>query len=162
MDCANDAFFALRTNLYGCSKCIRTKYWNVYPQQNHKKLNIIVRTFYQKEKLLKKKYCSCIGFFFWLQVEYWKSRVDRQCIERLKNFQNPPMLVGHVMEMVMTLIGKKSINKDRGEYPSKDEQSGRYSASSGSTKYTVGKKSKLLIHWVLVKVMVFYCLHFNN
>jgi dynein heavy chain len=79
-----------------------------------------------------------------LQVEYWKSKVDRQCIERLKNFQNPPMLVGHVMEMVMTLIGKKSISKSTigGDYPSKDEQSGRYSASSGSTKYTAGKKGE--------------------
>lgn len=35
----------------------------------------------------------------------WKGKVDRQCIERLKNFQNPPLLVGYMMEMVMTLIG---------------------------------------------------------
>ena len=68
--------------------------------------------------------------------------MDRQCIERLKNFQNPPVLVGHVMEMVFTLIGKKSVQRqDKGEYPGKEDQSGRYSASSSSTKFTI-KKSK--------------------
>ena len=74
---------------------------------------------------------------------FWRQRVDRQCIERLKNFQNPPVLVGHVMEMIFTLIGKKTVQRsDRVDYPSKDDHSARYSASSSSTKLTQQKKSK--------------------
>lgn len=30
------------------------------------------------------------------QVEMWKSKVDRGCIERLKAFTNPPVLVAQV------------------------------------------------------------------
>ena len=79
--------------------------------------------------------------FSYSQVEFWKSKVDRQCIERLKAFQNPPILVGSIMEMVFTLIGKKTPPRhDRHEnYPSKEDQSGRYSASSSSTKLTQKK-----------------------
>ena len=72
-----------------------------------------------------------------LQVIHWKGHVDRSCIERLRAFQNPPMLVGHVMEMVMTLIGKRLPSQKtevREMYPSKDEMSGKFSTSSGSTK----------------------------
>lgn len=89
--------------------------------------------------------CSChknTNVVFCSQVMFWKHRVDRQCIERLKNFQNPPILVGHIMEMVFTLIGKKSVSRhERADYPSKDDHSARYSASSSSTKLTQ-KKSK--------------------
>ena len=80
-----------------------------------------------------------------LQVLYWKSRVDRQCIERLKNFGNPPVLVGYVIEMVMVLIGKRqpTTRQQASEnYPSKEDQSGRFSASSSSTKFTSIKKGK--------------------
>ena len=70
-------------------------------------------------------------------VAHWKGRVDRQCVERLKAFQNPPMLVGFVMEMVMIFIGKK-LTSDRLErrdnYPSRDNYSGQFSASSSGTK----------------------------
>nr|CAB3238692.1 dynein heavy chain 8, axonemal-like [Phallusia mammillata] len=38
------------------------------------------------------------------QVELWKSKVDRGCIERLKGFTNPPVLVAQVLEMVMVLV----------------------------------------------------------
>ena len=79
------------------------------------------------------------------QVGLWKGRVDRQCIERMKNFQNPPLLVGQVMEMVMTLIGKRLPSQRlefRAEsYPTRDGESGRFSSSSSSTKLTT-KKSK--------------------
>ena len=71
--------------------------------------------------------------------------MDRSCIERLKVFQNPPVLVGFVMEMVMILIGKKSTGdriEKRDAYPSRDESSGRFSASSGSTKYTTTSKKR--------------------
>ena len=76
------------------------------------------------------------------QVIFWRMKVDRQCIERLKNFQNPPILVGHVMEMIFTLIGKRTVSRtDRMEYPSKDDASARFSTSSSSTKLAQ-KKSK--------------------
>ena len=55
------------------------------------------------------------------------------------------MLVGQVMEMVMTLIGKRlpaQRLEPREIYPSKDEASGRYSTSSSSTKFTMAKKGQ--------------------
>ena len=66
----------------------------------------------------------------------------------MKAFQNPPLLVGQTMEMVMLLVGKRlpshNIRTDREQsagYPIRDEQSGRYSTtSSNSTKLTFGKK----------------------
>ena len=87
----------------------------------------------------------CTMMLFVTQVGLWKGRVDRQCIERMKNFQNPPLLVGQVMEMVMTLIGKR-LPSQRLEfrpesYPTRDGESGRFSSSSSSTKFTT-KKSK--------------------
>lgn len=41
------------------------------------------------------------------QVEVWKNRVDRACIERIRAFQNPPALIGQIMEMIMVMIGRK-------------------------------------------------------
>ena len=43
------------------------------------------------------------------QVDVWKYRVDRSCIERIRAFQNPPALIGQIMEMIMILIGKKKL-----------------------------------------------------
>lgn len=41
------------------------------------------------------------------QVDVWKNRVDRSCIERIRAFQNPPALIGQIMEMILVLIGRK-------------------------------------------------------
>lgn len=43
------------------------------------------------------------------QVDVWKNRVDRACVERIRAFQNPPALIGQIMEMIMILIGKKKL-----------------------------------------------------
>ncbi|XP_074662754.1 uncharacterized protein LOC141915202 [Tubulanus polymorphus] len=76
------------------------------------------------------------------QVNLWRGKVDRGCIERLKAFGSPPLLVGQVMEMVMTLIGKRVPNSHRPDtkdssasinYP-RDESSSRLSGSEASAK----------------------------
>lgn len=73
------------------------------------------------------------------QVYYWRSKVDRPCLERIRGFQNPPILVGHVMEMVFILIGKtlpgmaRIERVDTSAFPA-ESSSGRMSASSGSTR----------------------------
>ena len=80
---------------------------------------------------------------------YWKGRVDRQCIERLKGFSSPPLLVGQVMEMVMTLIGKRLPSQriaEAREYSTKEEMSSRMSSSSSGTK--VIKKCKYQINLI--------------
>jgi dynein heavy chain len=41
------------------------------------------------------------------QVEVWRNRVDRSCIERVRAFQNPPALIGQIMEMIVVLIGRR-------------------------------------------------------
>ncbi|RDD45872.1 Dynein heavy chain 5, axonemal [Trichoplax sp. H2] len=40
------------------------------------------------------------------QIRHWRNKIDRSCVERLRVFQNPPSLVGTVMEMTMVLLGK--------------------------------------------------------
>lgn len=42
------------------------------------------------------------------QAEHWKNKVDKACIERIRAFQNPPALIGQIMEMTMIMIGKKN------------------------------------------------------
>ncbi|KAF6026452.1 hypothetical protein EB796_015243 [Bugula neritina] len=73
------------------------------------------------------------------QVVIWKGKVDRQCIERVRSFTNPSLLVVQVMEMVMVLIGKRMSfgrdNQNKSTHVS-DETSGRISASSSSTRFT--------------------------
>ena len=43
------------------------------------------------------------------QVSQWQSRVEKTTIEKLRSFQKPSKTIIEVMEMVMTLIGKRSI-----------------------------------------------------
>jgi ATP-dependent 26S proteasome regulatory subunit len=33
------------------------------------------------------------------EVEFWMNKVDRSCIERIRAFQTPPVLIGQIMEM---------------------------------------------------------------
>ena len=63
--------------------------------------------------------------------------MDRNAIDRIRSSQNPTMVVGLAMEMIMVLIGKKSPGErieKRENYPLRDEQSGVFSASSSSTR----------------------------
>jgi ATP-dependent 26S proteasome regulatory subunit len=58
------------------------------------------------------------------EVDFWMNKVDKSCIERIRTFQTPPILIGQIMEMgkeyslqiylqdlllnlVLTLIGRK-------------------------------------------------------
>ena len=54
--------------------------------------------------------CSVLHMFeffpFSVQVLASMTRVDRNAIERLRAFQNPPMMAGVVMVMIMVLIGR--------------------------------------------------------
>ncbi len=40
-------------------------------------------------------------------IENWKNKIDKGCIERIRTFQNPPVLLGQILDMTVTLIGKK-------------------------------------------------------
>ena len=46
------------------------------------------------------------------QAEHRRYKVDRPCIERIRAFQNPPALIGQIMEMVMIMIGKKKVQSN--------------------------------------------------
>ncbi|XP_067674368.1 uncharacterized protein [Haliotis asinina] len=80
------------------------------------------------------------------QVIYWRTKVDRQCIERLRAFANPPTLVGQVMEMVMMLIGKRLPSQRIQDLsPLKEDMSSRMSSSSSSTKFIIKKSAEVPI-----------------
>ncbi|XP_071954985.1 uncharacterized protein [Antedon mediterranea] len=74
------------------------------------------------------------------QVIFWKDRVDRACIERVRSFQNPTPIVLQVLEMIMALLGKsKPVQPEKSErltYPS-DENSSMLSGRTSS----IGMKS---------------------
>ncbi len=36
------------------------------------------------------------------EVEFWMNKVDKSCIERIRAFQTPPVLIGQIMEMSKT------------------------------------------------------------
>ncbi|BFZ10052.1 hypothetical protein BsWGS_13093 [Bradybaena similaris] len=80
------------------------------------------------------------------QVMHWKSKVDRNVVERIRAFQNPPVLVGQVVEMVLVLIGKRlpsqKISHVKEIYSGKEDLSSHLSTSSGSSKLIV-KKAKI-------------------
>ena len=44
-------------------------------------------------------------------IENWKNKIDKGCIERIKTFQNPPVLLGQILEMTVTLIGRKKFSE---------------------------------------------------
>ncbi|CAK8694917.1 unnamed protein product [Clavelina lepadiformis] len=97
------------------------------------------------------------------QVELWKSKVDRGCIERLKAFKKPPRLVAQVLEMVMILVGAQPwLIQSRGDQhsqggrevktPKNTRKSGDHAdgsdksesrVSSGSTLKTAKKQPRL-------------------
>jgi len=33
------------------------------------------------------------------EVDFWMNKVDKSCIERIRTFQTPPILIGQIMEM---------------------------------------------------------------
>ncbi|XP_051780690.1 uncharacterized protein LOC114649411 [Erpetoichthys calabaricus] len=39
------------------------------------------------------------------QVMHWCSKVDKSCIERISRCQNPPFLLGQILEMVLVMLG---------------------------------------------------------
>ena len=43
------------------------------------------------------------------QVEHWRNRVDKACVERIRSFQNPPALIGQIIEIIIALIGKRKL-----------------------------------------------------
>lgn len=95
-------------------------------------------------------YLICESVFDYMQVLIWKGKVDRACIERLRGFGTPPVLVGQVMEMVMILIGKRLPSQrlyETRELTGKEEMSSRMSSSSSSTRIGIkkGGSSKRLL-----------------
>ena len=93
-----------------------------------------------------------VCFCFNIKVILWRSRVTRQVIDNLKSYQKPNQLVGHIIEMAMVLVGcRPSSLTGAGHaresaivYPNGEEQSGKFSQSSGSTN-AVRKSNKCLM-----------------
>jgi dynein heavy chain len=86
------------------------------------------------------------------QVDFWKNKVDKACIERIRGFQNPPALIGQIMEMIMTLVGKKKF-PDQNQSVQKSESTTTVSKdllkelekSTDSQKTVKPKPSKALL-----------------
>lgn len=92
--------------------------------------------------------CLCLNS----KVILWRSRVTRQVIDNLKSYQKPNQLVGHIIEMAMVLVGCRPSNTTRESaivYPNGEEQSGKFSQSSGSTN-AVRRSNHTLITCFLI------------
>ena len=81
-------------------------------------------------------------------IDAWKNRVDRPCIERIRAFQNPPALIGQIMDMVMVLIGKKKhpesilgTREATGTQRDKEERQNTESAKLSSSKTSTLSKN---------------------
>lgn len=84
--------------------------------------------------------------------------MSRDCIENLKSAQNPKVIFGSVVEMVILLVKRRlpgqrlDIKSRMDNYPAREEQSGKFSISSGSTRITTAnmKKSREQSHFISV------------
>ncbi len=94
------------------------------------------------------------------QVEVWRNKVDRSCIERIRAFQNPPAMIGQIMEMMAVLIGKKKFPEifiNRSELLSSQLRDGKDEKQSESSKPSITKfvtrifkfKKKLFFYEIL-------------
>ena len=75
------------------------------------------------------------------KVEHWKSKVDRSIIEKIKAFQNPPTIIGQILEVLIHLIGKKKVlgqqsdtASSHNEASSKDDKSSHAPENSSNSK----------------------------
>lgn len=60
------------------------------------------------------------------QAENWKNKIDKPCIERIRTFQNPPALIGQIMEMITVLVGKRKFRESSdGSHSAKTEFSSK-------------------------------------
>ncbi|CAF0874114.1 unnamed protein product [Rotaria sordida] len=62
------------------------------------------------------------------EVELWMNKVDKSCIERIRAFQTPPILIGQIMEMILTLIGRKPATRSEVKDQEKERGPGRMQA----------------------------------
>jgi dynein heavy chain, axonemal len=78
------------------------------------------------------------------QVDFWKSKVDRASIERIRAFQNPPTLIGQIMDMMMVLIGKKKFPENFFSLKTTDQTNSQSSATKEKNEISNSDKSKLI------------------
>jgi hypothetical protein len=69
------------------------------------------------------------------QVEHWKMKVDKSCVERIRAFQNPPALIGQIIEIVIVLIGRKRFNAETAA-----NSTPRLDGGASTSQYTVAQK----------------------
>lgn len=85
------------------------------------------------------------------KLEHWRNKVDRACIERIRAFQNPPFLVGQIMEMITVMIGKRKISdiassknmaaaEQQKAEPSKERDNNKTEQESGGGKVAATTK----------------------
>lgn len=87
------------------------------------------------------------------QVEYWRNKVDRPCIEKIRAFQNPPVLIGQIMEMVLIMIGKKKfpeIFKSSESTPQSAMKERDETIASSNDKQTALKQTKPSILYLFI------------
>ncbi|CAG5121561.1 unnamed protein product, partial [Candidula unifasciata] len=112
-----------------------------------KEANMKTRGVQAKEELIdiqaQVKECRTSLAYARQQVMHWKSKVDRNVVERIRAFQNPPVLVGQVVEMVLVLIGKRlppqRIGAAKERHSGREDLSSHLSTSSGSSRLIAKK-----------------------
>ena len=75
-------------------------------------------------------------------MEHWRNKVDRACIERIRAFQNPPFLVGQIMEMITVMIGKRKVS-DMATNKTTEQQKAETSKEHDTTKDQEGGGNKV-------------------
>lgn len=77
------------------------------------------------------------------QVDVWKNKVDKSCIERIRAFQNPPALIGQIMEMITYMIGRKKLSENSFiQQRSEQSTSGKVEKDDKSISEVSSKPSK--------------------
>nr|DBA26446.1 TPA: hypothetical protein GDO54_010703 [Pyxicephalus adspersus] len=77
------------------------------------------------------------------EVMHWCSKVDKPCVERLVRCQNPPYLVGQILEMAFVMISCLPKSENTNELPKSASHLNAKSDSRSSSRFQTSPAGKL-------------------
>ena len=83
-----------------------------------------------------------------MQALYWQNKIDRNTIDQLKYLNNPPALVGVVLELMLTLLKNYGSSIDQRRQSIALEQQTKKTASSLSVKGSSSLNKVDKEHWL--------------
>lgn len=88
-----------------------------------------------------------------IKVEVWKNKVDRSCVERIRAFQNPPALIGQIMEMIIILVGKQKLPESSFLFKTDQQQSTGKEEKNTNENLKANKQRKIEKIFIIIYLL---------